>query len=516
VAIGTQAGYSDQDHYSIGIGYNAAHISQKRSAIALGNRAGHTRQGQYSVAMGFETGHQDQGANSVAVGYSAGFSNQRPHSVAMGFEAGHQDQGANSIAFGFQAGHQAQNTRSIAVGHGAGHCAQEPDSIAVGTFAGAYCQQANAIALGNRAGYSGQHPHTIILSADGRLDSDGPGRLFLSPIRGTGTDQSLFYNPQTKEITYGPFPLPSPPLPLPTSCPIGCTGPRGEDGLLGCTGPYGASGPAGWTGPGGATGTTGGLGCTGPTGTATQSLDETVRIGNTTSRPIRFASSAISLQAARVCSPVQIGYGAGASGQTDYAVAVGSYAGHSDQGKLSVALGSHAGFTGQGNQSIAIGNSAGLYYQGRNAIAIGNSAGYAGQHHNTIVLNASGRPLDTGGAGRSYLCPVRAMSTGVPVLTYDPSTCEVGFQGPHLSHQQERVRDWGGDTSVLHTLNLREFDSRDGAHHIGYLADEVDPRFVWADRDGEPGGIDWWTVLMHAVEEIKKLRAMVLDQQTTR
>jgi len=44
---------------------------------------------------------------------------------------------------------------------------------------------------------------------------------------------------------------------------------------------------------------------------------------------------------------------------------------------------------------------------------------------------------------------------------------------------------------------------------IGYIAEElneVDTHFTWKNPDGTPEGIEWFNLLIYAIEEIKKLR----------
>lgn len=94
---------------------------------------------------------------------------------------------------------------SIYIGFNAGKTSQGSNSIAIGANAGYKDQSNNAIAIGAYAGRTSQHANSIIINATGNdLSSNITNSLYIAPIRNTNSiTQSLYYNPTTKEITYG-------------------------------------------------------------------------------------------------------------------------------------------------------------------------------------------------------------------------------------------------------------------------------------------------------------------------
>ena len=258
------------------------------------------------------------------------------------------------------------------------------------------------------------------------------GGLFVKPIRDRGANtgvKTLYYNPSTAEITFGPN--------------NGGTGPTGtfvnslnglydDVGITGGTGisvttgsgtitvsyngliPTGPTGSTGFTGPSGQTGATG-PGFTfigGPTGAILFSLGGTAGVsGNanfiydTSNSVINFGGNnivgvnnavgfstlnqAIGFNAAKIDLSTNI-TGNIALGNLDY-ITAGSLGQYDD----TIAIGVGAGNYMQGMDAIAIGTGAGYSGQGMNAIAIGNIAGSNNQLANTIAINASGTALDT-------------------------------------------------------------------------------------------------------------------------
>jgi hypothetical protein len=141
--------------------------------IALGNSAGATNQGDVAVAIGKYTGEISQGQRAVAVGFSAGNTNQGIYAVAIG-EAGFSNQGARAIA--------------------------------IGSLAGATNQGANAIAIGYNAGNVSQAANSIVLNASGSVLDGAAAGLYVNPIREVTGPQTVYYNPATYEVTWGPVP----------------------------------------------------------------------------------------------------------------------------------------------------------------------------------------------------------------------------------------------------------------------------------------------------------------------
>ena len=115
---------------------------------------------------------------------------------------------------------------------------------------------------------------------------------------------------------------------------------------------------------------------------------------------------------------IAVGVQAGVTSQGDNAVAVGYLSGNDTQGTSAVAVGIQAGQSDQGDNAIAIGRYSGQNNQGNKAVAVGYAAGLTDQHANSIILNASGVTLDSGGASRFYVKPVRGGDFAASALAY--------------------------------------------------------------------------------------------------
>ncbi|NDA89752.1 MAG: hypothetical protein EBY20_02420 [Alphaproteobacteria bacterium] len=139
-----------------------------------------------AISIGNYAGQNYQGLNAIAIGNSSGQNNQQEGTVAIGNGAGYSFQGTNAIAIGNAAGSVQQGTNSIAIGRQAG-------SVNQGKY---------AIAIGFNAGVDSQNPNSIIINAsDSKINSTTDG-FFVNPIRNKMTENNMFYNPETKEITY--------------------------------------------------------------------------------------------------------------------------------------------------------------------------------------------------------------------------------------------------------------------------------------------------------------------------
>ncbi len=108
LALGDQAGQTNQGDYAIALGGGAGTTNQSAGAIAIGGAAGSTNQGSSSIGIGSNAAQAGQGAQAVAVGYAAGQNNQAANSVAIGAFAGAGH--TNSSAIGYQAVTTAPNT----------------------------------------------------------------------------------------------------------------------------------------------------------------------------------------------------------------------------------------------------------------------------------------------------------------------------------------------------------------------------------------------------------------------
>jgi hypothetical protein len=144
----------------VAIGADAGKTNQAEGASAFGGQAGQTSQGAYSVALGYVAGQLNQGTLSVAVGNNAAQSGQGSQSVAIGYVAGQTNQGANSVAIGTNS-HTAAN------------------AVAIGGYA--ISSYANSTAIGYKAATSAAN--TIQLGGDGVVS----GSTAITNVKTTGT-----------------------------------------------------------------------------------------------------------------------------------------------------------------------------------------------------------------------------------------------------------------------------------------------------------------------------------------
>ena len=181
VTIGTNAGNSNQGNRSVAIGYLAAtgidgnaNAGQSIDAVAIGSEAGRYGQGSEAVAIGDSAGQTDQQFGAIAIGSGAASLRQKNGAVAIGEQAGAGDQNTYAVAIGSQSGLSSQGYA--------------------------------AIAIGRRAGQVNQPNNSIILNATGvTLSGSNANALYIDPIRNdTGIGNVLFYNVDTKEITFAP------------------------------------------------------------------------------------------------------------------------------------------------------------------------------------------------------------------------------------------------------------------------------------------------------------------------
>lgn len=494
IAIGLQAGLTGQRQDAVAIGYLAGNRGQQASSVAMGFAAGQTTQGSFSIAMGFAAGQTNQGLNAVAIGNTAGQSSQVNNAIAIGNTAGQVNQGNSAVAIGNAAGSSNQSIGGVGIGSSAGRTAQSSYAVAVGSNAGQTSQGANAIAIGYNAGFTGQHTNTTILNAQGTaLNSDGTDRLFAAPIRNTGTNNILFYNTSSKEITYDTTP----------TGPVGPTGAAGSGGG-GATGgttnqilakasntdydtlwtdtftgtaaylatsidapalnpgyteiKIGAS--AGSTSQGSqaiAIGYLAGVINQGANAVAigydtgnSQGADAVAigksagfidqkstavaigaNAGNDTQQNSAIAIGVDAGNFEQQQDSVAIGNSAGKTNQNSYCVAIGYYAGEAAQAEKSIAVGQGAGQSYQGSYAIAMGYRAGYTGQGNNAIAIGRDAGLSYQHANSIIINSSSTALESDGPDRMFAAPIRNTGTANP-LYYNPSSKEITYGIPGM------------------------------------------------------------------------------------
>lgn len=204
VAIGNAAGCNSQAADSVAIGNKAGRNSQAQYGIAIGRDAGSNSQNSSSVAIGVNTGRDSQAESSVAIGNAAGSNNQGRFSVAIGRLAGYFVQGNDAVAIGNGAGSNSQTANGVAIGYAAGSNNQGSSALALGYSAGNINQGNSAIAIGNQAGYTNQSNNSICINATGSIfNAHQSNALFIKPIRTNTTNNSLYYDISSGEITYG-------------------------------------------------------------------------------------------------------------------------------------------------------------------------------------------------------------------------------------------------------------------------------------------------------------------------
>ncbi len=141
----------------------------------------------------------------IALGENAGVTDQQAQAVAIGRLAGQTSQGANSVAIGVIAGQTSQGSGAVAIGGNAGVTNQGANAVAVGVNVGVTSQGANSVAIGAAAGNTNQPANTIILNATGSTVNGVAAQtdsFYVAPIRTTANGTPLMYNSTTKEITY--------------------------------------------------------------------------------------------------------------------------------------------------------------------------------------------------------------------------------------------------------------------------------------------------------------------------
>jgi len=161
------------------------------------------RTSEQEIALGDNAGLTNQGSETVAIGWGAGQTNQGVRGIGIGRAAGQTDQAAGAIAIGNDAGKTTQGTGAVAVGYNAAVTTQGISGVAVGFSAGISNQGDYSIAIGQFAGATDQADNSIVLDATGGtgfpVTTTG---FYVAPIRSTANGTPLMYNSSTKELFY--------------------------------------------------------------------------------------------------------------------------------------------------------------------------------------------------------------------------------------------------------------------------------------------------------------------------
>jgi hypothetical protein len=217
---------------SVAIGHQAGKTDQSSNAVAIGQYAGQTGQNSYSVAIGHEAGKTDQSSNAVAIGTYAGRISQKEKTIVLNATGGVLDGSSNAnatyikpiqrytfsnvLTYDDASGELGQGVyggsdtlsdvvdrgnvtsnivqfsnayhafvitednsnivfsknvhissshsdASVAIGKAAGQTSQHVNSIAIGQFAGQYGQNEYSVAIGTAAGQNGQNVNSIAI-----------------------------------------------------------------------------------------------------------------------------------------------------------------------------------------------------------------------------------------------------------------------------------------------------------------------------------------------------------------
>ena len=164
------------------------------------------RTDESQLRLGYQAGLTNQGSSGIAIGYRAGKDSQGQGAISIGDDSGLTGQGYRAVAIGFVAATSNQGPGAIAIGDGTAQASQGGGAIAIGSLAGSTNQGASSIAIGYQAGATTTTANSIILNASGStLDSAAAG-FYVRPIREVTGPQTVYYNPATYEVTWGPVP----------------------------------------------------------------------------------------------------------------------------------------------------------------------------------------------------------------------------------------------------------------------------------------------------------------------
>ena len=156
-----------------------------------------------TIALGYQAGQTDQEGQCVAIGDRAGNYAQTAGAVGIGYKAGNASQGLGAVALGYQAGQNTQGGNAIAIGELAGQTNQSGHGIALGYATGQTAQGESAIAIGKLAGYANQAANSIVLNATGvELNNTQASSTVIQPVRNVTSANIAMYNPTSGELTH--------------------------------------------------------------------------------------------------------------------------------------------------------------------------------------------------------------------------------------------------------------------------------------------------------------------------
>ena len=182
---------------------SSTQIIDGNTATVYGNIEATTlRTSETRISLGDGAGSATAGV-AIAIGQEAGSTNQSFTGIGIGRLAGQTSQGANSVAIGVIAGQTSQGDHAVAIGVGAGKDTQGDSAVAIGNVAGFTGQGANAIAIGKAAGATSQSANSIVINASGVALNGATAGFYVDPIRSTTSSaRPVVYNTTTKELFY--------------------------------------------------------------------------------------------------------------------------------------------------------------------------------------------------------------------------------------------------------------------------------------------------------------------------
>ena len=318
------------------------------------------------IHLGNLAGQTSQQLYTVSIGTEAGRTSQANSAISIGYRCGNNSQGQGSIAIGSESGQTSQRTNCIALGRLCGRTSQRDNAISIGNQAGNNDQRENSISIGTNAGQTSQNTNSIAIGQNAGNNSQASNSIAIGQNAGQSSQQ-------LQSIAIG--------------FQAGQTSQRSNSLAIGID--------AGQT----------------------NQLGSCIGIG--------FQAG----QNSQGIGCVAIGDRAGQTSQQTQSLSIGTLAGATRQGTGSVAIGYLAGQSNQSTNGVAIGTQAGWDNQNRNAIAIGNRAGYNNQSINSIVINATGNILNTDGADRCFIAPIRNTNRTESMrdMFYNVSTNEITF-----------------------------------------------------------------------------------------
>ena len=218
---------------------------------------------------------------------------------------------------------------------------------------------------------------------------------------------------------------------------------------------------------------------------------------------------------------ISIGYDSGRYKQQQNAIAIGYQCGHTGQQHNAIAIGYQSGYFNQQSNAVAVGYQAGVNNQGTNAVAIGYKSGQTGQGSNSIAigysnpsnqsiaLNSTTTLLTTTTPGFFVKSPIIRGPAGLTnMLSYNSSTGEIFYNSSSKRYKYD-IQPTTLQTEHIYQVTPKEFKYNiDDTTDVGFIAEEmaeIEPKFVYNDKDNNPEVICWNVITLSLIEEMKKL-----------